>query len=85
MNQIPTVSKKEAIAGGYVSLTTPYNQNPASQELQWYENVKRDMKGCNCVIVPFANGNEIWRHNTELNLDHNGIRRGAKDSQIKTK
>lgn len=73
----PTMKNKEAADAGYIAITTPFCQHHASPEREWFQHVLSDMKGCNCVIVPFTSGLEIWRHHTEINLDHNGVRRAG--------
>lgn len=66
------MKKADAQAAGYVAITTPYCQSHLSPESEWFKRVLADMKGCNCVIVSFASGLEVWRHDSEINLDHLG-------------
>jgi len=66
--------KGDATEEGYLPITMPYCQHHASPERAWFFRVLEDMKGCDCVLVEFASGLEVWRHNRELNLDHIGRR-----------
>lgn len=68
------MTKNEAVELGYAALTTPYNQKPDSIEAPWFESTMKDLAGCDCVLVEFSSGIEIWRHQRELNVDPNGIR-----------
>lgn len=65
----PMMSRREAESAGYVALTTPYCQSNKSPERAWFFSVLNDMLGCNCVLVEFTSGIEVWRHETEINID----------------
>jgi hypothetical protein len=68
----PLMTKRDAEAAGYVALTTPYCQGDKSREKAWFRSVLDDMRGCNCVLVEFAPGIEVWRHESEINIDYMG-------------
>ena len=63
------MTKREAEAAGYLALTTPYCQSDKSPERAWFLSVLDDMRGCNFVLVEFTSGIEVWRHESETNID----------------
>ena len=65
----PLMTKRDAEAAGYLALTTPYCQSDKSPERAWFLSVLDDMRGCNCVLVEFTSGIEVWRHESEVNID----------------
>jgi hypothetical protein len=38
-------------------------------EREWWDRLCNDLKSCDCVIVEFTNGLELWRHDDELDID----------------
>lgn len=75
-----TLAPKEAERQGYVSLTKPYHiaaidPEVRQREQRFWVNVCNDFRNCNVVVVEFSQGPEIWRHESELNIDpHTGIK-----------
>ena len=65
--EIEILTPVDAHKSGYLSLTTPYNQeNP--QEAQWMRTVLHDLKGCKIVLVEVTGGLEVARHKSEMIL-----------------
>ena len=53
---------------GYVSITKPY-RILEEHELKWFRNAIRDGRKAKICIVEFPHGIEIWRHESELDID----------------
>lgn len=43
-------------------MTRPYKKS----QMDMYEAAIKTFKNCDCVIVEYMDGPEIWRHGTEL-------------------
>ena len=75
-----TLSPTEATRQGYVSLTKPYHiaamdTSVRDREQRFWRNLCKDFTNCNVVCVEFASGPELWRHETEINIDpHTGLK-----------
>lgn len=77
LNQIAGFQKmipSEAIAYGYEALTIPYNiyskcKETRDREIGFWEKQCAQVRGCNCVVVEFSCGVEMWRHTSEMNID----------------
>jgi len=70
----PVRGAADARSAGYRSLTRPYylNHRDASirmLERNWWDNLCHDLRLCNCVVVEYTNGVELWRHEDELDID----------------
>jgi hypothetical protein len=65
--EIEILSSTDAIINGYLSLTTPYDQDKP-HEVQWMNNVLRDLKGCSIILIETALGYEVARHKSEMIL-----------------
>lgn len=82
MKMPATLTIETAEKSGYVSMTTAYQINSKFPDVRenhrWMlSRVLMDMRGCDVVLVDTAQGPEVWRHVSELNLDENGVRRGG--------
>jgi len=71
--KFPILHPRDAIDKGYVSLTLPYSietpeKSIRDEEIKFFRNTLKDMEGCDCVLVEFTNGVEVWRHKRELNV-----------------
>jgi len=65
--EIEILTPVDAHKSGYLSLTTPYNQeNP--QDVEWMRTVINDLKGCQIVLVEVVGGLEVARHKSEMIL-----------------
>ena len=86
--KFPILHPRDAIDKGYVSLTLPYSietpeKSIRDEEIQFFRNVLDDMAGCDCVLVEFTNGVEVWRHKRELNVcPTTGVRLSKSDGKI---
>jgi hypothetical protein len=70
----PVKGAADARKEGYRSLTRPYLINCKDEsirmlEREWWDRLCNDLKSCDCVIVEFTNGLELWRHDDELDID----------------
>jgi len=68
------MSAEDAKAAGYESLTVPYHvdskcKDTRARERDLWEAMCDQVKGCDCVVVEFHNGYEMWRHTDEMNID----------------
>ena len=68
------LSPADAKAKGYRSLTRPYrlaarDVNTRNLEHLYWNRVCEDLRLCNCVVVEYPTGIEIWRHESELDID----------------
>ena len=66
---------EDATKLGYESLTVSYkldsnNINLRGQELRLWKLQCETVQGCDCVAVLFPDGLEMWRHTSEINIDH---------------
>lgn len=57
-----TVSVTEAENRGYLAITTAYS--PGEEKM--LDNVIRDMRGCNFLLVQLADGIAVYRKKVEL-------------------
>jgi hypothetical protein len=65
--EIEILTPVDAHKSGYLSLTTPYNQeNP--KEVEWMKTVLRDLTGCKIVLVEVTGGLEVARHKSQMIL-----------------
>lgn len=39
------------------------------QERDWWHRVCEDLRCCDCVVVEYLTGVELWRHKDELDID----------------
>jgi hypothetical protein len=72
---------------GYIAMTKPYaleskNANLRETETIWFHRVIDDMRGCDCVLVEFTGGTEVWRHKSELNVTPDGRMLGTVPEQM---
>ena len=70
----PVKDSRVARKEGYRSLTRPYHINHKDQSIRlqerdWWHRVCRDLRACDCCIVEYATGVEIWRHEDQLDID----------------
>lgn len=70
----PVMGVADAKSAGYRSLTRPYYLNHRDESIRsvergWWDSLCQDLKTCNCVIVEFSSGVELWRHEEELDVD----------------
>jgi hypothetical protein len=65
--EIEILTPVDAHKNGYLSLTTPYNQE-TPQDVDWMRTVITDLKGCKIVLVEVTGGLEIARHKSEMIL-----------------
>ena len=65
--EIKILTPVDAHKSGYLSLTTPYDQEKP-REVEWMKSVIRDLAGCDAVLVEVTDGFEVARHKSEMNL-----------------
>lgn len=68
MKRYQVMTRDEAEAGGYVSITTPYKES-SQQDLIWMGRVLDDMRGCDAVVIDLGDSYEVARHGSELKFD----------------
>lgn len=87
-HKFPILHPRDAIDKGYVSLTLPYSietpeKSIREEEIRFFKNILKDMDGCDCVLVEFVNGVEVWRHKRELNVcPKTGVKLGRSEGKI---
>jgi hypothetical protein len=75
INGYKVLQPEDATKLGYESLTVVYKvdyKNPiiAKSEKHLWDLQCETVRGCDCVVVLFPDGFEMWRHTSQLNLDY---------------